>query len=440
MLETKKRSPQEESVDENSTGDDNDDEDVAEYEFIDEDDTSEVVNRVCQIVSKFRKIAKYVKISPKAKEKIEQFDAMARSNNRDTIHISLDVRTRWNSALEMLANMLKLKSAIMSFVHHLNTVDGKREFNYKKIPDLLEQEWVLIEGLCLILQPFKRVTSKLSGSKYPTFSQALPNLRRLKIFLIKAQDGLFTKETDVVPIKAFVEKYFNEEFFQDVIGDLKACCSVLLDRFRVRFSGMNIEILWVTFLDPRTRKMKHLSDLERTCAKQKLVDEVVNLTWNTVKTSSEIIELCDDSHEDEGADPFLLGSDFDSPVKVPNAIDNGNDDSDDLREMHVAAVKREVENYLDPQMYVSPKIEPLQWWRDKRSQFPRVAIAARKWLCVPATSTPSERVFSHCGIALSAKRSSMRGDALMNQILLKNNLSSAMCTVEDVKKALRPLG
>lgn len=39
----------------------------------------------------------------------------------------------------------------------------------------------------------------------------------------------------------------------------------------------------------------------------------------------------------------------------------------------------------------------LLWWKDKRNQYPRVSLAARKWLCVCSISTPSERVFSICG-------------------------------------------
>jgi hAT family C-terminal dimerisation region len=143
-----------------------------------------------------------------------------------------------------------------------------------------------------------------------------------------------------------------------------------------------------------------------------------------------------DSIDEDGGgdDPFLMGNDFDSPTKRGDPEEN--DDSGRDFEMFAAAVEREIGNYLDPLIYVSPNTDPLQWWRENRFRFPKIAIAARKWLCVPGTSTPSERVFSHCRIALSAKRSSMRGDALMNQILLKNNLPHILCTVEDVKKAL----
>jgi len=84
------------------------------------------------------------------------------------------------------------------------------------------------------LQPFKNVTEKLSVSKYPTFSQALPYLRRLKIFLRKAQDRLFTRETDVQPKKKFMDKYSEEEFFHLIVIDLKACCRVLLNKFKIK--------------------------------------------------------------------------------------------------------------------------------------------------------------------------------------------------------------
>lgn len=424
-----------EFVDENAANDDDDD--AVGYDFIENENSAEIVNRVCTIVSKFRKVAKYIKNSPKCKEKIEHFDQMARASNRDTIHIALDVRTRWNSVLEMLMSMLKLKTGITSFLYHLKTVAGRKEFNYKKLPDVSEQDWVLIEGVCLVLQPFKNVTSKLSGNKYPTFSQALPYLRSLKMFLANAEENLFTKESDIIPVKEFVHKYIDEDYFQNVIIDLKMCCRELHEKFKVRFSGMNIEILWVTFLDPRSRKMKHLSKGEFCSAKELFIEEVkeLSLAQHRNMTPTTIDLLCE-GPVDEDEDPFLMGIEFDSPTKPANLIQENSDDNAIEFELHATAVGREVENYLDPHMFVSAKTDPLQWWSENGYRFPKIAMAARKWLCIPGTSTASERVFSHCGIALSAKRSTMRGDALMNQILLKNNLSSILCTVEDIKKAL----
>ena len=67
---------------------------------------------------------------------------------------------------------------------------------------------------------------------------------------------------------------------------------------------------------------------------------------------------------------------------------------------YVTVVKREIENYVNTSISVPPKTDPMRLWKVNRSRFPKVAMAARQWLCVvPGTSTSSERFFSRCGIA-----------------------------------------
>ena len=38
--------------------------------------------------------------------------------------------------------------------------------------------------------------------------------------------------------------------------------------------------------------------------------------------------------------------------------------------------------------------DPLGWWRSRKEQYPTLVRLARKFLCVPATSTQAECVFS----------------------------------------------
>jgi len=49
----------------------------------------------------------------------------------------------------------------------------------------------------------------------------------------------------------------------------------------------------------------------------------------------------------------------------------------------------------------------LKWWRQQTSTFLKLAALARSVLAVPATSAPSERVFSVAGLVINAKRSSL---------------------------------
>ena len=59
--------------------------------------------------------------------------------------------------------------------------------------------------------------------------------------------------------------------------------------------------------------------------------------------------------------PFFKGLDFDSPIKVVDPKKNSGSSGESGSKMHDNTVKREVDNYLDPQMIVSQKTYPLLW-------------------------------------------------------------------------------
>ncbi|CAD6221714.1 GSCOCG00011629001-RA-CDS, partial [Cotesia congregata] len=48
---------------------------------------------------------------------------------------------------------------------------------------------------------------------------------------------------------------------------------------------------------------------------------------------------------------------------------------------------------------------PLLWWKSKQHKYPILATYARRYLGVPSSSTPSERVFSTARNIISTKRS-----------------------------------
>lgn len=50
---------------------------------------------------------------------------------------------------------------------------------------------------------------------------------------------------------------------------------------------------------------------------------------------------------------------------------------------------------------------PLDWWRVKHHQFPLLSKLAIKYLAIPATSAPSERVFSTAGITIANERAKL---------------------------------
>ena len=59
-------------------------------------------------------------------------------------------------------------------------------------------------------------------------------------------------------------------------------------------------------------------------------------------------------------------------------------------------VEEEVQHYRSVQS-LSVESNPLVWWKDNEEQFPHLAKLAKRFLGIPATSVPSERVFSTAG-------------------------------------------
>ncbi len=84
-------------------------------------------------------------------------------------------------------------------------------------------------------------------------------------------------------------------------------------------------------------------------------------------------------------------------------------------------VDEEVQHYRAVQS-LSVEANPLEWWKDNQKQFPRLAKLAKRYLGIPATSVPSERVFSTAGDIVTAQRASLSPDNVDMMVFRKKNL------------------
>lgn len=103
----------------------------------------------------------------------------------------------------------------------------------------------------------------------------------------------------------------------------------------------------------------------------------------------------------------LLGDVYDTKVEKPRPI--------------LQRIEDEVHKYTDLEP-IPFMLDPLLLWKSHESMLPLLSRKARQLLCIPATSVPSESVFSTAGDILSAQRSTLKSKHVDYLIFLKKNL------------------
>ena len=73
--------------------------------------------------------------------------------------------------------------------------------------------------------------------------------------------------------------------------------------------------------------------------------------------------------------------------------------------------RNEIDEYLVIPIEPS-NIDPCEWWKNHKSQYPILAKMARDYICIPSTSVPSEQAFSKSGELISKKRNRLEDSAI----------------------------
>ena len=81
--------------------------------------------------------------------------------------------------------------------------------------------------------------------------------------------------------------------------------------------------------------------------------------------------------------------------------------------------KSEMRRYMDEEPC---EISPLIWWKENEGRYPALSKMARKYLALPATSTPSERAFSIAGSIVNKKRACLLPENVNMLVFLYENL------------------
>lgn len=71
--------------------------------------------------------------------------------------------------------------------------------------------------------------------------------------------------------------------------------------------------------------------------------------------------------------------------------------------------KPSLDNYQTWKQRDEKPSNPLDWWRENEMKYPLLSSIAKRYLSIPATSAPIERLFSQMGLIITKKRSCLRG-------------------------------
>ncbi|XP_041468262.1 E3 SUMO-protein ligase ZBED1-like [Lytechinus variegatus] len=293
------------------------------------------------------------------------------------------VKTRWNSTFDMLRRLKEQRWAVcrvLSNRRYTNQTDARTL-------ELTDHQWRLLEGLLDSLEPFKVATTVLSGEEHTTSSVVGP-------FMAGILDHHLTIGEDDLPgVQSFKRKAADE-----LTRRFDLCPAT--DRGTAEASPIT-PTLKASALDPRHKRMSFVADSTREAVISAIREELPPPVPKRRRADGR-----DEDQPSTSALDFLL---------------TGTKEAADDRGEEEAEVVDEVDAYL--QRPAPPRAtDPLLWWRDNEDAHPRVAQLAKKYLTLPATSVPSERVFSSAGNIVNKKRSCLEPENVDMLVFLKGNL------------------
>ena len=217
----------------------------------------------------------------------------------------------------------------------------------------------------------------LSGREHATASaiKLLLNVLRNKVLVASGTDTTLVADIKERICNYLESKYLGHSNFEDTI---------------------NI----ASFLDPRFKA--HLGD-ELPLIKHRVIREGVELLGS--QGINEHVQTFETDSTSEGYAPQSKRCKLSSWLKEATQVVSTLVTSQTAEQK----VNSQVEDYLKRNI-IDPETNPLKWWSAHEVDFPVISKLAKKYLCICASSSPSERDFSMSGYIVSKKRNALKPD------------------------------
>ncbi len=315
-----------------------------------------------------------------------------------------DVATRWWSTYSMCSRLVHLKQYF-----YIMEREGSLDCN------LSEVRWKVVEDTCKVLEPFMNAQKLLEGENYIPVS-FIPFLissigRCLQAVLADANSS-----DQVVVLVTKILDVFDKHWGTGEDGTVATDHQSTGPNHRPK--GIPLLTLLVSLVDPRFKTGPGLSNEDKSFLWDEILEEMVVLARVDINRCNQqpgpVVPILADNPE---------------PQEFKNNMNNNDDIFAQITEMaaeeglvpcaagvaegavEVSAVERASAELLlyrrEPHLPAKKPdgsfTDPLEWWHLKQSQFPLLPKLAVKYLAIPATSAPSERVFSTAGLTIASE-------------------------------------
>ena len=284
--------------------------------------------------------------------------------------------TRWGSRHAMIARVLEQEKAISK------VLSADRQTRHLA---LSWQDIEVLESVHKALNQLVEFTDALSGEAHVSVSCVKPVLQLFNTEVLKPGE-VDTELTKA--IKTTITTYLNEKYDDDATDDLLNMASLVDPRFKTHYiQGDKVEAV-----------------------KSRAVAQILGDCQSTPQSTLTPTATATASAPPAKMQRKTLGSFFKKSYSVSTS--SLTDEQD---------VEAELNSYL-----LAPEVDgetnPLAWWKTHCTLYPRVSFLAKRYLCIPATSSPSERAFSTSGNIVSCHRAALKPDVVNRLVFLAKNL------------------
>lgn len=328
------------------------------------------------VVDKCKAIVSHFRHSTLASDKLKKIQ---RDLKKKELKLIQHVDTRWNSSLHMMSRIIELRDELTLALNQ----------NTKAPPNLTAEEYSLLEEVKKIFEPIEDATEAISGEEYVTLSLIIPLVKGISIHY------------------AELEKEPMSELAKVVLENIKSSVATKLKPYEKRTA-----CIISTFLNPHFKKMgfKTESDVERATqyVQKEYSAYLSNLNKKNPQRSGDDTEI-ESSSENVQVPP--------KKYKKSNLLSYLTTEPESNINNPTADAIVDIRQYIEKP--VIPRTEyPIEFWCYSQNNLKHIAL---KFLCVPGSSTPAERLFSKAGQIVTERRNRLSSEHINELLFINHN-------------------